>query len=435
MDYAPGGGRLALGVATASPEGGPPLAQRIVMLHAGAGRLLWQHAMPMEPGQWEPHVRFVSDRRLVSSAQRGRTSVWDAATGRRERDFPFGGRLAVAPGGGSVALALNSSWPGEGISKVRLLDLRTGEKADLAEDLWAEWVLALEFTEDGERLATATVNGTVVWDLATGTVVERFGRRVGDARARTAGGGAVVVPAGGGAVAVWDVGGARRLGRRFEWAPNTFSCNSNPCAVTSPAQDLMATTSGDGRVAIVELETGALRWMVPARNGEPAEGLAFTTDGRLATGGFAGTVTIWDLDRRAVARRLRYGGQVHKTAVSPDGTLLAATVGSEGEDGVRLVVRELPSEQVRYTRDLAERPGRSRLQRRRRRVVANGCCTGGSLLAAWDARTGRSGSSGGRRTSGRRSPCTPIPAGCSWATRTAASPSGTSRAASRSARR
>ena len=207
--------------------------------------------------------------------------------------------------------------------------------------------------------------------------------------------------AGAGAVGVWDVTGARRLGRRFEWAPNTFTCNSNPCAVTSPSEDLMATTSGDGRVAIVELETGALRWMVPARNGAPAEGIAFTADGRLITGGFAGTVRIWDIDRREVAQRLRYDGPVYSTAVSSDGALLAATVGSEGEVGVRLVVRDLPSERVRYERDLPERRGRPGLQRRRRRR------RGERVLPRWlgRGRIGRavraaSGSSGARRVSG-----------------------------------
>ena len=436
MDYAPGGRRLALGVATASPMGGPPVAQRIVMLDAGEGRVRWQHVVPMRPEQWEPHVGFVSDRTLVSSAQQGETTLWDARTGRIERRFGFGGRLAVAPDGRMVALAFNSPFPNEGGSEIGLLDLRTGEKTELAEDLPTEWVLALEFTDDGRRLAGAAVNGTVVWDLATGAVVERFGRRVGDVPGiEPAGDGAVVVSAGAGAVGVWDVSGARRLGRRFEWAPNTFTCTANPCAVTSPVDDLMATTSGDGRVAIVELESGALRWMVPARNGEAAEGIAFTEDGRLITGGFAGTVTIWDLQRREVAQRLRYEGPVYATAVSPDGALLAATVGSEGEAGVRLVVRELSSERVLYGHELRSGAGDLAFSADGRTVVASACCRGGSVVGAWDARSGRSGSVARRRASGRRSRCIPTPAGCSSAMGTAASRSGIWPPGRRSARR
>ncbi len=151
----------------------------------------------------------------------------------------------------------------------------------------------------------------------------------------------------------------------------------------------MATTSGDGRVAILELETGALRWMVPARNGAPAEGIAFTRDGRLITGGFAGTVTIWDIERREAVQRLRYDGPVYTTAVSPDGALLAATIGSEGEVGVRLVVRDLPSERVRYEHDLPHGSGDLAFSADGGAVVASGCCRGGSVVAAFDARSGR----------------------------------------------
>ena len=118
MDYAPGGRRLALGVATPSPMGGTPVAQRIVMLGARDGRVRWQHVLPMRPEQWEPHVGFASERTLVSSAQQGETILWDARTGRIKRRFGFGGRLAVARGGRMVALALNSPFPAEGNSKV-----------------------------------------------------------------------------------------------------------------------------------------------------------------------------------------------------------------------------------------------------------------------------------------------------------------------------
>ena len=128
MDYAPGGRRLALGVATPSPMGGTPVAQRIVMLGARDGRVRWQHVLPMRPEQWEPHVGFASERTLVSSAQQGETILWDARTGRIKRRFGFGGRLAVARGGRMVALALNSPFPAEGNSKVALLDLRTGAR-------------------------------------------------------------------------------------------------------------------------------------------------------------------------------------------------------------------------------------------------------------------------------------------------------------------
>ena len=93
---------------------------------------------------------------------------------------------------------------------------------------------------------------------------------------------------------------------------------------------------------MVELATGRLRERLPAVNGPQAEGLAFTAGGRrLVTGGFGGTVSIWDLPTREVIRRLPHGAG--DLAFSADGAAL----------------------------------------------VALGCCHGGSVIAAWETSTGQ----------------------------------------------
>jgi WD40 repeat protein len=151
-----------------------------------------------------------------------------------------------------------------------------------------------------------------------------------------------------------------------------------------------ATPWGDGTVALVDLASGRLRARLPARNGAVSEGLAFTADGRrLVTGGFAGTVTIWDVQTQAVVRRLRFGGRVFSTALSPDGRLLAVTWQRQGDTGPRVEVRDLPADHTRYVRSLGHGAGDLAFSADGSALVALGCCRGGSVVAAWDATTGQ----------------------------------------------
>jgi WD40 repeat protein/class 3 adenylate cyclase/tRNA A-37 threonylcarbamoyl transferase component Bud32 len=390
--YAPGGRRLALAVATPAPAGGPPVGQRLVLLDARSGRTLWQRTWPMRPGQWEPHVRFLSGSRLVTSAQQGRTLVWNARTGEIARTFPVGGRPAVAPDGHTLALALNSANAGEPSATVGLLDVRTGALKKLSQELPEEWILGLAFTPDGRRIAGTAFNGAHVWDLASGSILETHGDRFGEPNPGLVvdGRGSLIVGAGAGAVSVWDLDGGQRLGRRFEWAPNTSSCLLNPCAVIDPRGKLMATPWGDGTVALVDLASGRLTARLPARNGPLADAVAFTAGGRrLVTGGFAGTVTIWDVQTRTVVRRLRFGGRVFSTVVSPDGRLLAVMWQREGDTGLQIEVRELPADRTRYVRSLDHGGGDLAFSADGSTVVALGCCRGGSVVVAWEADTGQ----------------------------------------------
>ena len=392
LAYAPGGRELALAVATASTVGGPPVGQRLVLLDPATRKIRWQRTWPMLPGQWEPHVLFASADRIVTSAQQGETVLWDARTGRIDRRFPDGGRPSLAPDGHTLALALNTSYPGDASSTVGLLDLRTGERSELAEELPDQWILELVFTPDGRRVVGAAFDGAVVWDRATGDIVERFGRRVGDGNpgVELDGRGAVVASGGAGTLGVWDVDGGRRLGRRFEWGPSSASCGANPCAVIDPRGALMATGWGDGTVALVELATGRLLERLPAVNGPRAEGLAFTAGGRrLVTGGAGGTVSIWDLPSREVVQQLRFGGPVFSTAVSPDGRSLAVTWQRKGETGMQVEVRDLPSGRRRYVRRLAHGAGDLAFSADGAVLVALGCCHGGSVIAAWEAGSGQ----------------------------------------------
>jgi class 3 adenylate cyclase/WD40 repeat protein len=392
LAFAPDGRHVAVGLATFSNTAPTPVAQRFLLLDARTGRAAWRRRYPVRRGQWEVHVLFAPSGALITSAAQGETIVWNARTGRIVRRYPVGGRPAISPDGRRLALALNSPYPGEPSASVGVLDLRSGRRRRLARELPEAWIMSLAFTRDGMRIASAAFDGTYVWDVASGAIVERFR----DEQTNAASGGVVVdhrglvlVTPGDGGVSAWDPDGARRVGRVFRWGSKEKSCNANPCTVVDSAGTLMATSLGDGTVAVVDLRTKRLVETLPARDGAIAEGLAFLPGGRrLATGGIGASVTIWDLPSRTVVRRLRFSEPVWATAVSPAGTLVAVQRQASGGRDSHVEVRDLRSGETLYTHTIRFGLGGLSFSGDGRMLVASGCCRGGSVVAGWDARSG-----------------------------------------------
>ena len=272
-----------------------------------------------------------------------------------------------------------------------MLNLRTGEHRTLADNLPSNVIDGLAFNRDGTRIIGGTHDGTHVWDVKTGNILETF-----NAPRRRFRHGVVLDPqgrallgAGDGAVSLWDPDGGRRLGRRFFWGPIDNGCFANPCAVIDPRGELMATSQDDGTTALVNLRTKRLARTLPARDGDRADGLSFSSDGRrLATGGTAGSVTIWDPASGAVVDRLRYADPVLWTTISPDGRLLAVQRQATGAADSTVEVRELPSGRRLFSRTVRFGAGELQFSRDSRVLFASGCCEQGSTVIAWDARTG-----------------------------------------------
>jgi WD40 repeat protein/class 3 adenylate cyclase/tRNA A-37 threonylcarbamoyl transferase component Bud32 len=388
LAYAPGGHRLAVALPTNSDEQLEPVRQRLFLVDARTGRTVWQRRHPMRPRQWETHVVFTPTGQLVTSSQQGETIVWDARAGRIVRRFPVGGRLALAPDGHTLALALNSEFPGVPSSAVALLDLRTGHRTELRADLPEEWITALVFTPDGSRLVGAAFIGTHVWDVASGAILETYGRRNGDSPggglAVVRGGVALTTP-GDGVLDVWDVEGRQRLGRYIPWGTRRDSCGSNPCAVIDPSGRLMATGKGDGRVVLVDLEQGRRVHTFPARDGRPADAYAFTPEGLLVTGGAAGTVTLWNVASRTAETTLDFDDPVRGAAYAPQGRRLAVVHHADGAAVAQIEVRELPSGARRYAVTAEQGVSDLHFSPDGRLLVA---LDGRSRLVVWDARTG-----------------------------------------------
>ena len=355
-----------------------------------AGAPSGRRRYPLKRGQWEAHLGFRRDGTLISSAQQGETLLWDARAGRIARRYPVGGRFDLSPDGRRLAVALNSPLPGEPSSSIGVLDLRTGRHTELAADLPDEWIFSLAFTRDGTRIVGATEMSPHVWEVDSGSVLETYGTRRGT-------GGAAAVDHRGmvldgrtdGSISVWDPDGARRLGRRFRWTTAQKSCFANPCTVIDPRGAVMATSLGDGTVALVDLRSKRLIAVLPAVNGKSAEALTFTSGGRrLATGGIAGTVTIWEVGSRAVVRRLRFSEAVRAVAISPNDRLLAVELEGHGGRDSHVEVRDLGSGKTVGTHRLRFGLGDLAFTGDGRVLVAGSCCSGGSTVAGWDAGSG-----------------------------------------------
>lgn len=217
--------------------------------------------------------------------------------------------LAFARDGKTLATAggfLNS--PGE----IKLWDLPTlTERATLSGDL--NGVYAIAFAHDGRTLATLSLDGMMrQWDVATRQVracapapLPYSARTVLSADGRTL------------AQVRWDKDPTSILLMRG--APvtgNAFEGSSGPVAVGEDRQllTLLSSLTPDEATSTLRPDQGHI-WA-----------LAFSPDGRtLASGGFDGTVRLWEVDSGLEKAALRqHRDQVGAIAFSPDGRLLAS---------------------------------------------------------------------------------------------------------------
>jgi WD40 repeat protein/energy-coupling factor transporter ATP-binding protein EcfA2 len=274
-------------------------------------------------------VAFSRDGQLLAAGvyeddETGSARVWRVRDG-----SPFGSPLtfkdpvrsvAFPPTGGLLAVAAGKS--------VRLWDPATGKAVGAPFTGHTDDVLAIAFTKDGQTMATGSVDKRVrLWQVASrsprGSPLIGHTADVADVAFSTDGGTLLS--------GSWDT--TARAWR----VPETFSVSRFLSGhvgevhgiAFSRSEPLLATSGVDDNTTRLWKLPGGQPHGPPLRGDEYPQRVAFSRDGRLiATAGYGGTVTIWQV---AGGRRLRTiqlhdpdeNYYVQDVAFSPDGRLLA----------------------------------------------------------------------------------------------------------------
>ena len=183
-----------------------------------------------------------------------------------------------------------------------------------------------------------------------------------------------------GFVEIWDVAGRRRI--------KTLDPNEGHLVAFSPRGDWLASDGGEKQIRLWRTATWELA--APLTLAGSALVLKFSPDGtRLASLSFADEVTVWEIDRWTVVRRIRgvrlMGSHFGAFDFSPDGKALAI-----GDYGHRLQVVNLASGNADVNIPEAHSQGITSVAwSPTGSIIASGSGYLGGPIRLWDAASGR----------------------------------------------
>lgn len=225
-------------------------------------------------------------------------------------------------------------------------------------------VAALDFADDGSRLATGAADGRVIiWDAFTGQKISTISGFTDDVAALAfAPNGEALVIADANEVSLYDAESGNRT-REILDAPEgvlsvDYAANGQLIAITTTQQvvvvdqrgdtqynlnnrsqtyaarfsansELLAIAGADGNVALYNARDGELSQQLPDADASLLS-LALSSDGQwLAAGGTDSVVYLYDLGSNNIAARLNQRSQgIYSLAFSPDGQVVAVTTGN-----------------------------------------------------------------------------------------------------------
>jgi WD40 repeat protein len=255
-------------------------------------------------------------RMLAAVTAPGVVYVWDAVTGKLEREWASGQTgdivLAFSPDSKSLVTAADT---------VRFWDPHTGKAQSEVPAPGTKWAVAsIAFGPDG-AVAIGDRNGTVVLRSTEAHKPVPIMKYPGQPYALAfSTDGKLLAIAGGSKIVIWDCAANKEL-RRFECkeAPPKSILPDVAALAFSSDRKTLAAACFDGVIRIMDYTTGKEVGMCEGHQAVPYA-IAYAPDGRtLLSGSFDATVRLWEPYSGAQLAELKgHAGPVYGVALSPD---------------------------------------------------------------------------------------------------------------------
>jgi WD40 repeat protein len=224
-------------------------------------------------------------------------------------------KVAFSPDSGRVAYVVGF----KGL-EIHIAEVPSGEVVSRLKGHHSAPVTSVAFAPDGKVLASTGPDQTLrLWDVETGKELQRAESKHVSGVSFLAGGKTLLTGSLNGIVRWWDAVTVKELRRLTE------SPDRGAHLALSPDESLMACWSWN-TIRVRELPTGKLCVASSGHDGHVRE-LALAPDGKiLATGGYDGTIRLWDVASGKEVERLDGGltWMERGLAYSADGTTLVA---------------------------------------------------------------------------------------------------------------
>jgi WD40 repeat protein len=355
--YLPDGG----GFVYFSPDGATVLTRTDngAKLWTATGRLLFR----LSHGAWVNCAAYSPDgRTVVTGCMDATVRLWDTATGKLIRSLPGRPGPGFAGGIQCVKFSADGQILASSDPAVSFWDAATGTKIGELQTPGGLQVYAMDFSPDGETLATASFGAVHLWDVETRTETRDWidtalfdsisyspngrvlyvssadtvelrdaetGARIASLSGHAAQVGSVALSADGLTLAVgyWD-GTVRLWDTAARSQTRDLQGGGGISAALSPSGKVLATAAvGDGVWLwdVTKMREICTTHVPPGEPTSEGYSAAFSSDGRLLVVGVGGGCTLWDTDFMMFARSFR-GGENYtcSVAISPNNRIVAA---------------------------------------------------------------------------------------------------------------
>ncbi|KAG9389540.1 Protein tyrosine kinase [Carpediemonas membranifera] len=270
--------------------------------------------------------------RVVTASKDKMLAVWDAESGAHRSWMNNGGficDIAISPDGSTVASA--------GDKTIKLWDLESGRQV-IALEAHNDWVRGLAFSPDGKTLASCSDDKTVkLWRVSSFSTVKRvlsgqsylshkFQGHNKSVKCVQFVSDNILLSAGmDGRVRVWS---AESYDEVRVIGFDAYTRRGIDCLAVSPDGELVATASSFATNAI-ELWSVKTGEHIRSLTGHAryVNCLAFSADGRLASGGWDWAIRLWNLADGSSREFKGHERVIKRLAFSPDGETLASGSG------------------------------------------------------------------------------------------------------------